>query len=207
MISAFFGVPGSGKSMGLAWVARRALRKPNRPIYICGRYVASPHPVIYSNFELSGAYKLDYGTLGKCKYENCLILIDEIMMYSDSRDFKTFSSDLKFFFSQHRKFNIDIIWTSQSYDDSDKKIRNLTTNFFLIEPSRIPDFSKFTYIEPFFDIVDFSPKSGYRFGYIQRFSRRPLYSLVDSYSTISRSSDSLSPPPSIPWSASPPSHK
>ena len=199
MISALFGVPGAGKSLGLAWVARRALRKPNRPIYLCGHEISSGHSLVFSNFYLDGCYKLNYADLGKYRFEDCLILIDEIMMYSDSRDYKSFSSDLKFFFSQHRKFDIDIVWTSQSYDDSDKKIRNLTNNFFLIEHSRIPNFSRVTHIAPFFDILDYTPRSGYSFGVVQRFYRPPLYKLVDSFSTVSRSKDSLPLPTLTPW--------
>lgn len=197
MITAFFGVPGAGKSLGLAWVARRATA--GKPVYIAGFKVSDPHKKVYSNFPFQGAYKLDYSTLGKCLYEDCLILIDEIMMYSDSRDFKTFTADLKFFFSQHRKFNVDIVWTSQSYDDSDKKIRNLTNNYFLVERTRLTKFSRFTYIKPFFDIVDYTPRSGYKFGAIKYFYLPPLYKRVDSFNTISRKKEELPLPPEIIW--------
>lgn len=199
MISAFFGVPGSGKSLALAWVARRALSKRAYNISFCGIQLSVPHKRIFTNFECPGCYKLNYEDLGKYNFEDSLILIDEIMMYSDSRDFKTFSADLKFFFSQHRKFNIDIVWTSQSYDDSDKKIRNLTTNFFLVEGSRLPYFSKITHISPCFDIVEGNPKSFYKWGRISRFYRKPLFKWIDSYATIKREKQTLPPAPLVEW--------
>ncbi|AXF52231.1 MAG: ATPase [Inoviridae sp.] len=193
MISAFFGVPGVGKSLALAWVAKQAVL--GKPVRICGRLICEQHKRVFANFDCPGCYKFDFSMLGVYDFRDCVILIDEIMMYADARDFKRFSEDLKFFFSQHRKFNVDVVWTSQSYDDSDKKIRNLTANYFLIDYSRLPNCSKFVYIEPFFDIVDFTPRSGYAFGSSQRYYLPTLYKYVDSYQTISREKDSLKPVP------------
>lgn len=196
MISAFFGVPGSGKTTALAWVANKAVTRPNRPIYLCGVKVSDGHPVTYSNFQFPGCYKLDYELLGVADYRDCNILIDEAMMYSDCRDFKAFSERLKFFYSQHRKFNVDVIWCSQSYDDTDKKIRNLTVNFFHVIPLAF-SFFRITHIEPFFDIVNTKIASGYDFGRSQFIYGRPLFRLFNSFATVKH--DALTEPPKDSW--------
>lgn len=199
MITQFIGVPGSGKTTALAWVARRALRKRNQPISICGYLVSSGHPLLFTNFPFDGAFQLDYENLGKYSYEDALILIDEITMFSDSREYKNFSSALKFFYSQHRKFHLDIIVATQAIDDADKKIRNLTVGFYLLEPSIIPGINKFTAIVPFFDIINFKPTSGYRWGKSQYFLTKPLFKLFDSFATLGIKKESLPPAPLIPW--------
>lgn len=198
MISAFIGAPGCGKSTALAWVARRATTQPDKPIFISGFPVSAPHKTVYTNFPFKGAFQLDYEKLGEYNFNDCLILIDEISMYSDSRDYSKFTSALKFFFSQHRKSHIDVIWCSQAYDDSDKKIRNLTVAYFMIEPWFF-GLSRFILIEPFTDIVNYKLVSGYRYGRMQYFRVKPLYKLFDSYSTLKIDMKSLPDPPHVPW--------
>lgn len=199
MITQFIGVPGSGKTTALAWVARRAIRKPGCPISICGELVSSGHSIVYTNFPFDGAYQLDYEKLGEYRFEDALILIDEITMFSDSRDFKNFSGALKFFYSQHRKFHLDIIIATQAYDDSDKKIRNLTVGYYLLEPSIIPGLNKITSVVPFFDIINYKPTSGYTWGKTQYFRAKPLYKLFDSYATLGTKKESLPLAPLVPW--------
>ena len=55
-----------------------------------------------------------------------MILLDELTLSADSRDFKKFSQALKEFFILHRHYNIDIVYATQQYDGVDKKIRDLT---------------------------------------------------------------------------------
>lgn len=201
MISAFIGSPGSGKSTALAWVARRATTHPNKPITICGETVSKGHTLLFTNFPFDGAYQLDYDNLGKYRYEDALILLDEVSMYSDSRDYKNFSRALTYFYTQHRKFHCDLIWTSQAFDDSDKKIRNVTTSYFMIEPFLF-GFSRFVHIKGFTKLIDSKIRSGYEWGKVQYFRTTPLYKLFDSYSTLKIAKESLPPPPLIPWNES-----
>lgn len=198
MISAFIGAPGCGKSTALAWVAQRATRRPDRPIFISNFKVSDPHEYLYTNFPFRGAYQLDYDKLGSYNFHDALILIDEISMYSDSRDYKNFTDALKFFFSQHRKGHVDVIWVSQAYDDSDKKIRNLTTAYFMIEPCYF-GLSRFVSILPFTDIINYKLVSGYRYGKMQYFRTKPLYQLFDSFSTLRIDMKSLPDPPLRLW--------
>lgn len=138
MIQGVFGLPGMGKSTFLAKCAWMCLN---------GRSFMGvpPHKYVYSNFDCPGCFQLDFDMLGHYNFHDCLILIDEIMLFADCRDFKSFSPELKFFFSLHRHFNIDIIWCSQYYSDCDKKIRNLTSKFFLLEKS---DFLPVSFVKP-----------------------------------------------------------
>lgn len=203
MVSGGFGLPGSGKSLWLARQAQRALQ--GKPLKV-GNYslqseYGQKYDRIYTNFEFDGAYQLEWDTLGICFYENCLFLCDEIMMYADSRDYKSFSKELKLFFSQHRKFHCDFIWTSQMYDDCDKKIRGITDKFFYIRHSFMPNFSEVLPIESFFDIKDGQIRSGQQFG--RRINRdmyyRPkLYKLVNSYQVIGNNVPT-EPAPAVPW--------
>lgn len=202
MVSGGFGLPGSGKSLWLARQAKRALA--GKPLKVGSYSLQSIYGMqydrIYTNFEFDGAYKLHFETLGRCAYENSLFLCDEIMMYADSRDFKSFTLELKQFFSQHRKLKCDFIWTSQMYDDCDKKIRGITAKFYYIRPSWLPGFSEVLPIESFFDIKDGQIRSGQQFARrINRdfFRRKPLYDLVDSYQLIGNKP--TAPPPDDMW--------
>lgn len=183
MISAFIGSPGSGKSTAAAWVARKATRQPNKVIRVAGQPISSGHANVVTNFDFPGAFKLHWDKLGNTQIDDALIIIDEIMLLADSRDFKSYSKDIKFFMSQHRKYDCDILWMSQAYDDVDKKIRNLTTKYFLLTPF-IFDFYKLTSIDHFVDIVDHQIVSGYEFGRKHYFWGRPIYKLFDSFNTV-----------------------
>lgn len=137
MISGVFGLPRAGKSTFLAWCVDRVERgKPlevghllwKTPLGECKHYDR-----IYCNFPMVGTYKINFDELGKYNFENCLIIIDEIMHYADSRDWKNFDSDLKYFFSMHGHYHIDFIYCSQSFRDCDLKIRQNTHAFFYME--------------------------------------------------------------------------
>lgn len=188
MISGIFGLPGSGKSMLLCNAVYNALK--HRPFIIGGNVLhTGDYDTIITNFPMSGCYKLDFETLGKVGYKRTLFCIDEMMMYADSRNFKTFSDDLKFFFSQHRKFENEIIWTSQNYDDSDKKIRGLTDKYYYCRRSPLAWFSFVSPINTYLKIEDGNIKSGYELAPL--IATKILYlpkwwKMVDSYQIIGR---------------------
>lgn len=203
MVNGGFGLPGSGKSLWLADLALKALK--GKPLKVGGYSLQScygqHYDRVYTNFPMDGCYQLDFDTLGKCRYENALFLCDEIMMYADSRDFKSFSKELKLFFSQHRKMHCDFVWTSQMYDDCDKKIRGITDKFYYIRPSFLPRITEVLPIESFFDIKDGQIRSGQEFGRrINRsyFYRPRLYKHIDSYQIIG-SLVPTAPPPDDKW--------
>lgn len=134
MISGVFGLPGAGKSVFLCKCAYYAQK--HKPFFVAGNLLHyGDYDYILTNFPCRGCYKLDPETLGKVRYKKTLFLIDEISMIADSRAFKSFSDDYRLFFTQHRKDDCDIIWCSQSYDDTDKKIRNLTSAYYWLRRS------------------------------------------------------------------------
>lgn len=147
MISMVFGLPRAGKTTFLAYTAKRALA--GKPIYVgrgaWRRYLGEEktYKRVYSNFPLQGCYELDWDALGKVDFSNCLILIDEIMHVCDSREWKDFPAEKKYFFSMHGHAHCDIVACSQHFRDCDVRIRNLTEQIFYIEK-----FGAFTRISP-----------------------------------------------------------
>lgn len=119
MIMGFFGLPGCGKSTFLAQIAKKYQQKGIKT------YCLSSYPV-------DGCYLLDFDDLGKYHIENGLILIDEISLCADNRNYKEFKNSIKQFFILHRHYNCDIYWFTQQYDGVDRKIRELTTCLYYI---------------------------------------------------------------------------
>lgn len=148
MVIGVFGLPGQGKTSFLTKVAQLNLRGKS--------FMGIPvHDRVFTNFECKGCYKLDFDKLGIYHYENALILIDEIMLLADSRDFKTFPEHLKYFFSHHRHFGCTVLFCSQYWSDCDKRIRGVTDRYYLISAS---SFFPVSYIKPI--IRDFTVDHG-----------------------------------------------
>lgn len=89
MVSGYFGVPGCGKSTMLTKFAQKELRRI--------RAGKSSYDHVLTNFYCEGCEKIDFRDLGKYKMYNCLILLDELTLDSDSRDYKSFSLSAKKF--------------------------------------------------------------------------------------------------------------
>ena len=70
MIYGIFGLPRSGKTTYLCKIANKYIRK------------GVP---VYTNYECKGAYVLDFKSLGKVNYHDCVLLIDEISLLCDSQ--------------------------------------------------------------------------------------------------------------------------
>lgn len=125
MISGFFGLPGVGKTSFLAKIAFLENRRIRR-----GK---SSYTKVYTNFWCDGCFRFNFRDLGRYDISNALILIDEISLEADSRDFKSFSAQLKQFFVLHRHYNCDIVYFTQQYDGLDKKIRDLTFDLWAVK--------------------------------------------------------------------------
>lgn len=165
MNSGVFGLPGAGKTVFLAKCAMTALQK--KPMRVGNNYLHyGNYDNVFTNFYCKGCYKFDFDQLGKVDFRNSLLICDETAIEADSRDFKKFSEQAKFFFHQgNRKAGNCFIWTSQSYDSVDKRIRDLTDNYYYIRPSRIfsDKMSTILPINPAFDIVQGKPTTYYEF--------------------------------------------
>ena len=119
MITGYFGLPGCGKSTFLAKMARQYIAKGYRV------FVLDTAPV-------DGCHLMSWDDIGQFDMSNSVILLDEISLFADNRDYKNFSHRLKQFFILHRHYHCDIVWFTQQYDGVDRKIRELTTCLYYV---------------------------------------------------------------------------
>lgn len=197
MISLIMGLPGSGKSLLLSYIAFRAVN--GKKINFRGFDISSfkSYDKIYTNFPCDGCYKLDFERLGFDNYHDCLMLIDEVQLFADSRNFKNFGDNLKYFFSMHRHFRCDIVICSQSHSAVDARLRSLTHKLYYIDS--IGKFIRVREIKCYFDVhgkID----EGYDYasGFNTKYFYAPrLYKYNDTYSIIKELD--LQPVNNIPW--------
>lgn len=111
-----FGKKGSGKS---TYMCKLAIQYHRR-----GRQV-------YSNTPLPYATLIDVSTLGQfCPPEDSVLLIDEVGMIWDNRNFKAFRTDVRDYFKLQRHYRNIVYLFSQTFD-IDLKLRNLTDAMYL----------------------------------------------------------------------------
>lgn len=201
MICGIIGLPSSGKSLVLSYLAYRAIngKSINFHGFNCAHF-DKHYQRVYTNFPFEKAYQLDFDALGYAEYNNCLMLTDELQMFADSRNFKNFGDNLKFFFSQHRKFKIDFIYATQSPDTVDKRIRSLTDKLYYIDRT-IFNLIRIREIQTYFDIHNnLSLSYEYSSGLNSRYFYAPrLYKYNDTYGLIHSLINR--PAPSVQWSA------
>lgn len=153
MITCYFGLPGCGKSTLLAKIARQELKRIAK-----GK---SKYVRVLSNYYIRGCQKLNFEDIGKVDMSNSLILIDEISLDADSRDFKQFTKPLKQFFILHRHYGVDIIYCTQQYDGVDRKIRELTHNLYYMRK-----LGPITYATTIFRKITITESSEIMMGYV-----------------------------------------
>lgn len=164
MVTGYFGLPGSGKTTFLTKIAQKELKRINK-----GK---SPYERVLTNFYCKGCQKVTYEELGHFEFNNCLILLDEITLDADSRNFKQFDSFHKSFFLLHRHYGTDVIYFTQQYDGVDKKIRDITSNLYFVRKRGL--FSVATRIYRSLDINEYTKEiiQGYRFSnWLEKFGR------------------------------------
>lgn len=167
MVTGYFGLPGAGKTTFLTRIAQKELKR-----IVKGK---SPYSHILTNFYCRGCEKINYSELGNFEISNSLILLDEITLDADSRNFKQFDSAHKEFFLLHRHYNCDVIYFTQQYDGVDKKIRDITSNLYFVKKHFF--FSIATKIYRTLDINEFTKDivQGYRFANLfERFSKNVI---------------------------------
>ena len=116
-----FGKKGSGKSSFLAKLALQYSKKGW---------------IVYSNVKdlrISGVrYVDDISALGDVvPEENSIMLLDEVSLIWDNRNFKSFKDSTKEFFRLQRHYKCVVYLFSQTFD-VDKKIRDLADNMYLV---------------------------------------------------------------------------
>lgn len=112
------GKKGSGKTTLLTKLAIKALKKGK---------------TVYSTVEIPGTYLFDPLKVGDFTFKpNSLVLIDEVGLIWDNRNFKNFNSKWTYFFKMQRQYKCEVWLFSQSFD-VDKKIRDLCDRLFIIQ--------------------------------------------------------------------------
>lgn len=192
MITGFFGVPGVGKTSVAVMFAQRELRRIRK-----GK---SPYKHVLTNFECTGCEKINFADIGVYDIQDALIILDELTIDADNRDFKNFKKSSVEGFVYHRHYMCDILYFTQDYNAVDKKIRNLTQDLYFLRKSMVFPFSNFTRYKRIFRCIDINDLTkeiitGYRFptlweGFLSLFGAlklgglcfRPLYyKYFDSY--------------------------
>lgn len=187
MISGYFGVPGCGKTTLLT---KMGIDKKNKKRY---------KDIYTINFECSGCKYITFDDLGKYKIKDSLILIDEITMSADNREFKTFPKEIRDFFILHRHLGCDIIYATQNFENVDKKIRDLTYDLWYMSKSVVPFLSSFTTAKRIYRNININENTseltlGYRFGnfleslFVSNFKivyRKKYYRFFDTWDELS----------------------
>lgn len=122
MISAVFGPPGCGKTSVLTLIAQKELKRIAK-----GK---SKYKHVYTNFPCKGCEKIIFTDLGWYYYRDSLIILDELTLSSDSRDWKSFTKQSKQFIALHRHFGIDIWYGVQDWSRAEKTIRECTVGLY-----------------------------------------------------------------------------
>lgn len=144
MITGMFGVPGCGKTTILSKIAQRDLKNMERSDVVLLLKKAKRYEHIYTNFECEGCEKIDFNDLGKYKIYNSHILLDELTIDADNRDFKKFDPRVRDFLIYHRHFGNDITYATQAFDKVDTKIRALTQDLWYISKTVVPILCEFS---------------------------------------------------------------
>ena len=164
MIKLYFGLPGSGKTTMLAYLAKKNRKK---------------YKNIYANVPLAmkGITYIDNDCIGKYDLSNSLLLIDEAVIFADSRRYKEFDKGKLSFFMMHRHYKCDIILFSQQWDGVDRKIRCITDRVYYIYKTRIlGKFFTYSYRIPYDIIIPPRDGDGEKLGEIvQGYIEPPWY--------------------------------
>ncbi len=188
MIKGYFGTPGVGKSTKLVQIARKELRR-----------IKKRYKNIYTiNIDIKGCKRITKEDFRKYKFNNALILWDEITLDYDNRNFKEFTQEDKESWLLHRHMGLDIIYVTQNFENVDKKIRDLTIELWYMEKSVIPLFKNFTTSKRIYRKININEYNseltlGYRFCnmvesfFVRNFeitNRRRYYKYFDSYDEL-----------------------
>lgn len=208
MIIGYVGIPGCGKTSVLTLIAQKELQRIQK-----GK---SKYKEVYTSFYCVGCKKLNFQDLGKFYFHHCLILLDEMTLLQDSRDWKNLSESLKQFIVLHRHFDVDCIYDCQDWSRCEKTFRENTYMLFYLERLRLPflKIAKAQRIYRNLSINEYSSELtlGYRFakGLLEKFGTRQYFNLKKAFKYFDSFEkfgfDQLPPPPSVTWKRSAPAN-
>lgn len=88
---------------------------------------------VYSTERIPGCYLIAPEDIGYIELQpDSVLLIDEVGMIWDNRNFKNFKTEVRDWFKLQRHRRITVYMFSQTFD-VDKKLRDLTDNMYLVE--------------------------------------------------------------------------
>lgn len=88
---------------------------------------------VYTTFPVPGCYLITYADIGPYEFkDHSVIIIDEVGMVWDNRDFKKFETKVRDWFKLQRHRHCKCYMASQDFD-VDKKIRKLCDSMYLLE--------------------------------------------------------------------------
>ncbi len=112
-----FGKKGSGKTTLMVRLAYQYLKKGW---------------TVFCTEKLDGCYYIDYNDIGFFNLPpNSILLVDEVGMIWDNRNFKAFKPEVRDWFKLQRHYKVRVFLFSQTFD-IDKKLRDLTDDMYLV---------------------------------------------------------------------------
>lgn len=112
-----FGKKGSGKTTLMTKLALKYQKKGWK---------------VYCDREIPGCYQFKTSDFGKIFFPpDSLILVDEVGLVWDNRNYKSFPEHVKVYFKYQRQYRNVVYLFSQSFD-VDKKIRDLTDHLYIV---------------------------------------------------------------------------
>ena len=88
---------------------------------------------VYCDREIPGCYLFKTEDFGKYAFPpNSLVLVDEVGLVWDNRNYKSFPEHVKIYFKYQRQYKNTVYLFSQSFD-VDKKIRDLTDHLYIVQ--------------------------------------------------------------------------
>lgn len=143
MIQIYTGLPGSGKSTYMAYIATELLSRNEKYHKKTGqvRQIASNMFISTWVQELYPGYIRFWSDPRELvNLRNCDIIWDEIATHLDSTQWANMSLSLKRWLQQHRKYGIEIYGTTQDFNMVDISMRRLTSDLFWVsKPIGTPD--------------------------------------------------------------------
>lgn len=152
-LSIYFGLPGSGKTTFAAYLVKKQIKKLNKKqkkldkcINKNSRYAKKlakwieENKNLYSNIAIKEAYKMEKEDIGQYDIINGRLIIDEVGIEYNNRNYKAFPKKAISYFKLHRHYKTDIDVFSQSHEDCDVTLRRLAQKYYVIKRSIIPGF-------------------------------------------------------------------
>lgn len=152
-LSIYFGLPGSGKTTYAAWLVKKQQKKINKKEKKLNKIKnkeskyakklkkwIEENKNIYSNIEIKNAYKVERSDIGKYDIINGRLIIDEVGIEYNNRQFNSFPKAAISYFKLHRHYKTDVDVFSQSHEDCDITLRRLAQKYYVMTKSIIPGF-------------------------------------------------------------------